>query len=97
MGCSRPTILPHGPHLRQPGLPVRDPRRRCRVKQKIVSELGRTDYVRVTIEGDEVVPIMTGGASILSSTTRADGAVIVPEDQEGYGEGAVVEVLLYSP
>jgi molybdopterin molybdotransferase len=70
-------------------------RRRGQVASRIVSVLGRTDYVRVAMQGDRVTPIMTSGASILSSTTRADGVVIVGEDQEGYGEGAWVEVLLY--
>jgi molybdopterin molybdotransferase len=70
-------------------------RRSAVVGSKIVSELGRVDYVRVRLEGDRVFPIMTSGASILSSTTRADGAVVVQGDEEGHGEGAVVEVLLY--
>jgi molybdopterin molybdotransferase len=70
-------------------------RRRGRVASRIVSALGRTDYVRVAMQGDQVTPIMTSGASILSSTTRADGVVIVGEDLEGYGEGVWVEVLLY--
>lgn len=70
-------------------------RKRCQVARRIVSALGRTDYVRVAVEGDRVTPIMTSGASILSSTTRADGVVIVGEDEEGYGEDAWVEVLLY--
>lgn len=87
-----------GPTIRAlGGLPRRWPhaRRRCEVASKIVSALGRTDYVRVAVEGDRVIPIMTSGASILSSTTRADGVVIVGEDEEGHGEGAWVEVLLY--
>ncbi|MFT3773396.1 MAG: molybdopterin molybdotransferase MoeA [Minicystis sp.] len=87
-----------GPSIRAlGGLPRAWPhaRRACRVKSKIVSELGRTDYVRVKVEGDEVTPIMTSGASILSSTTRADGVVIVGEGEEGHGEGDRVEVLLY--
>ena len=87
-----------GPTIRAlGGLPRRWPhaRRRCEVASKIVSALGRTDYVRVALESDRVVPIMTSGASILSSTTRADGVVIVGEDEEGHGEGAWVEVLLY--
>jgi molybdopterin molybdotransferase len=62
---------------------------------KIVSELGRTDYMRVSIAGGRVVPIMTSGASILSSTTRADGVVIVAAHDEGHGEGEEVEVHLY--
>jgi molybdopterin molybdotransferase len=62
---------------------------------KIVSELGRTDYMRVSITDGRVAPIMTSGASILSSTTRADGVVIVAADHEGHGEGEEVEVHLY--
>lgn len=87
-----------GPTIRAlGGLPRAWPhaRRSCFVASKIVSALGRTDYVRVAVDGDRVTPIMTSGASILSSTTRADGVVIVSEDEEGYGEGESVEVLLY--
>ncbi|MBK8255988.1 MAG: molybdopterin molybdotransferase MoeA [Polyangiaceae bacterium] len=69
--------------------------RRCTVAAKIVSELGRTDYTRVKVEGDRVTPIMTSGASILSSTTRADGVVIVDEGHEGYREGEEISVFLY--
>jgi molybdopterin molybdotransferase len=53
------------------------------------------DYVRVAIEDGCVVPLSTSGASILSSTVRAAGAVIVPRGLEGVPEGAEVEVLLY--
>ncbi|AKT37001.1 gephyrin-like molybdotransferase Glp [Chondromyces crocatus] len=87
-----------GPSIRaMGGLPWAWPhrRRRCVVGRKIVSEIGRMDYVRVRIEAERVIPIMTSGASILSSTTRADGVVLVPADEEGYAEGAEVEVLLY--
>src|SRR5678809_110710 len=78
-----PTIRAMGGRSRQ--WPHR--RKQCTVAKKIVSELGRTDYTRVAVNGDEVTPIMTSGASILSSTTRADGVVIVAADHEGYGEG----------
>ena len=37
-----------------------------------------------------------GGASVLSSTTRADGFVIVPDDSEGFAAGTEVEVWLYA-
>jgi molybdopterin molybdotransferase len=47
------------------------------------------------LESERVIPIATSGASILSSTVRADGCVIVPRELEGMAEGAVVEVLLY--
>ncbi|WP_438017524.1 gephyrin-like molybdotransferase Glp [Sorangium sp. So ce315] len=87
-----------GPSIRAlGGLPRAWPhrRRRCVVASKIVSQAGRVDYVRVRIDGDRVYPIATSGASILSSTTRADGVVIVPGDEEAVVEGAEVEVLLY--
>ncbi|HVY44940.1 MAG TPA: gephyrin-like molybdotransferase Glp [Minicystis sp.] len=71
------------------------PRVRGVLAAKIASELGRTDYVRVALDGGRVTPIMTSGASILSSTTRADGVVLVPADREGHAEGEAVEVLLY--
>ncbi len=70
-------------------------RRHARLRAKVASELGRTDYVRVTLEGDLATPLMTSGASILSSTTRADGVVIVGEEDEGLAEGAEVEVVMY--
>ena len=63
--------------------------------RKIVSEVGRTDYVRVAIEAGKALPLATAGASILSSTVRAAGAVVVPRELEGMREGAPVEVLLY--
>jgi molybdopterin molybdotransferase len=63
--------------------------------RKIVSEIGRTDYVRIAIENGRATPIATAGASILSSTVRAAGAVLVPRELEGMPEGDRVEVLLY--
>jgi molybdopterin molybdotransferase len=42
-----------------------------------------------------VIPLPLGGASILSSTTRADGVVIVAEDAAALAAGTPVEVLLY--
>jgi molybdopterin molybdotransferase len=63
--------------------------------RKIASMVGRVDYVRVQVHGDKVEPLAISGASILSSTTRADGFVLVPGDLEGYGEGETVTVHLY--
>ena len=68
---------------------------RARLTRKIVSAIGRTDYVRVAVEAGNAVPLATSGASILSSTVRAAGAVIVPREREGMPEGAEVAVLLY--
>lgn len=69
--------------------------RQCIVARKIVSAVGRVDYCRVRIVDDRVEPIALSGASILSSTTRADGFVIVPAESEGYGPDAEITVYLY--
>jgi molybdopterin molybdotransferase len=53
------------------------------------------DYARVAICDDELEPIAVSGASVLSSTTRADGFVIIPADSEGYAEGTQVNAFLY--
>jgi molybdopterin molybdotransferase len=73
------------------------PHRRVRanVARKIVSAIGRVDYCRVRIVDGAVEPIALSGASVLSSTTRADGFVIVPAESEGYGPGSEVVVYLY--
>jgi molybdopterin molybdotransferase len=87
-----------GPTLRAlGGRPRRWPHRRVRLPlaRKIASAIGRTDYVRVAVEAGRAVPLATSGASILSSTVRAAGAVIVPREQEGMAEGVEVEILLY--
>jgi molybdopterin molybdotransferase len=87
-----------GPSLRALGGRSREwPHRRVRLPlaRKISSAVGRTDYVRVAVEGGRVIPIATAGASILSSTVQADGCVIVPRELEGMAEGAEIEVRLY--
>ena len=70
-------------------------RQKAVVGSKIVSAVGRVDYCRVRLEAGLIEPISTSGASILSSTTRATGFVIIPAELEGYGPGAEVEVFLY--
>jgi molybdopterin molybdotransferase len=87
-----------GPAIRaMGGRPLEWPHRRVRLPlaRKISSAIGRVDYVRVAVEKGMVVPISTSGASILSSTVRAAGAVIVARGCEGMPEGEEVEVLLY--
>jgi molybdopterin molybdotransferase len=68
---------------------------RARLTRKLVSTVGRLDYARVSVAGNDAEPLAISGASILSSTTRADGFVVVSADSEGYPAGAEVEVFLY--
>ena len=67
-----------------------------RLNRKISSPIGRLDYARVKIADGLVEPLAVAGASLLSSTTRADGFVIVGDDSEGFAAGAEVEVWLYA-
>jgi molybdopterin molybdotransferase len=69
---------------------------RATLERKISSPIGRLDYARVRLVDGHVEPIAVGGASILSSTTRADGFVIVPADSEGFAPGSEVDVWLYA-
>ena len=67
-----------------------------KLKNKLVSMIGRTDYARVRLSGDaHVETLAVSGASMLSSTTQSDGFVIVPADSEGYAVETEVEVFLY--
>jgi molybdopterin molybdotransferase len=87
-----------GPALRRLGgkslrLPYQS--RELPLVRKIVSAVGRVDYVRVITHEGTVEPLAVSGASILSSTTRADGFVLVPGDLEGHAEGEIVRVYCY--
>jgi len=64
--------------------------------RKISSPIGRMDYARVRVIGATVEPLSVAGASVLSSTTRADGFVIVGDDSEGFAAGSNVDVWLYA-
>jgi molybdopterin molybdotransferase len=78
---------------RSPTWPYRQ--MRGRLTRKISSPIGRLDYARVQVADGGVEPIAVSGASVLSSTTRADGFVIVPDDSEGFAAGSDVDVWLY--
>ena len=64
--------------------------------RKISSQIGRLDYCRVKLTDGMVEPLAIAGASRLSSTTRADGFVIVSDDSEGFAAGTDVKVWMYA-
>lgn len=68
---------------------------RSPLRRKLVSKVGRVDYARVELIGEQIEPIAISGASVLSSTTRADGFVVIPSDSEGYPAETELEVYLY--
>jgi molybdopterin molybdotransferase len=65
------------------------------LSRKLASVVGRVDYARVRFALGQVEPIATGGASILTSVSRADGFVVVPAGLEGFPAGARVAIWCY--
>jgi len=70
-------------------------RHRLPLVRKIASAVGRLDCTRVRVVDNGAEPLAIAGASMLTSTTRADGFVLVPPDSEGYPPGTEVDVYLY--
>ena len=62
---------------------------------QLVSAIGRVDYYRVKQTPEGIEPLALSGSSVLSSTTRADGFVIVPEMSDGDNPGSEVTVYWY--
>lgn len=69
--------------------------RRLPLARKIASGLGRLECCRVRVIDDCVEPLAVADNRTLSTAVRADGFVLVPEQSEGYAEGAEVTVYLY--
>jgi molybdopterin molybdotransferase len=72
------------------------PNEQLPLAQKLVSAIGRTDYARVKIIDSQVYPLAISGASVLSSTTVADGFVVIGENLEGYASNCEVTVFRYN-
>ena len=70
------------------------------MSRKITTALGRKNFVRVKVtqKNDEyqAEPISSKGSGNLSTMTKANGYVIVPENREGIAEGETVTVHLFS-
>lgn len=83
------------------GLPKEETR--CAVKatliRKIATALGRKNFVRVKVtqKNDEFSadPVSARGSGSISTMTRANGFVVVPENREGLAEGESVTVYLF--
>lgn len=65
--------------------------------KRIISSLKYREYVRVTLGkiGDAYVAVpLPRGAGIVTSFTKADGIIVVPQNCEGIEQGEKVEVVL---
>jgi len=69
--------------------------------RKVATALGRKTYVRVRVlqKNDEFFaePVSTRGSGAISTMTRSNGFVVVPENREGVKEGELVTVRLFGP
>lgn len=64
------------------------------LSEKITSRIGFKTFARVRLQDGKAIPIATSGAGILSSVSKADGFVIIPEYVEGLNAGEKVDVVL---
>jgi len=72
---------------------------KARVTRKVATTLGRKTFVRVHVfqrNGELFAePISARGSGAISTMTKANGYVIVPENREGLGEAETVTVYLF--
>jgi len=76
------------------------PRVSATLGRKLPSKLGLEEFVRVIlgrVEDRLVAMPLRRGAGIITSLTRADGILQIPQELEGADEGAEVEVRLLRP
>jgi len=72
---------------------------KAKLTRKASGALGRRSFLRVYayMEGGEFYasPIRVMGSSIISTMSRANGYVIIPEDRGGLERGEMVTVYLF--
>jgi len=69
------------------------PRVRARLSRNVRSVHGRTDFVRVRLDGDQAIPVL-GRSGLIRTMVEADGLVEIPRDSEGLDADTRVEVRL---
>lgn len=67
----------------------------AQLSSELPSTQGRFDYIRVQLTDGKATPVANSGSSVLSSTTCADGFIVVPTEVENLPAGSQVEVFLY--
>ncbi len=75
------------------------PMLRARLTRKVFSALGRRVFLRVQVFGKDgefwAEPVRVKGSGILSTMTKANGYVMIPETREGLDRGESVTVHLF--
>jgi len=67
----------------------------AQLTERVPSQLGRHEFVKVWYEDGKARPIRKKGSGIISSLVESNGYITIPEDSEGYLEGERVTVVLY--
>ncbi|MCZ7402116.1 MAG: molybdopterin molybdotransferase MoeA [Candidatus Methanoperedens sp.] len=67
---------------------------RAELSEKITGRTGYKTFARVKLDNGKAIPLSTSGAGILSSVSKADGFVILPENVEGFNAGEEVDIVL---
>ena len=65
--------------------------------KKLISSLKYKEFVRVTLAYTDGIPAATplpGGAGVITSLTKADGILEIPQDREGLEAGSSVKIQL---
>jgi len=82
------------------GQEERRPEVRAKITKRISTTLGRKTFVRVRVfehSGEFFAePVSTRGSGAISTMTRANGYVVVPENREGLEEGESILVHLFN-
>lgn len=73
---------------------------KAKLGKRVVSSLKYHEFVRVTLgrvgDGFTAVPLMRG-AGVVTSFTKADGILEIPQNSEGIDQGEEVEITLLKP
>jgi len=74
---------------------------KAKLTKRVSGVLGRRVYLRVNVfkrDNDFLAePVRTKGSGLLTTMTKANGYVIIPEDREGLDQGETVLVHLFAP
>jgi len=76
-------------------------RLRAKLSRRVTNQTGSRSFMRVRVvktdSGYVVEPLMLTGSGLLSTLTKANALLVIPEDVEGYDEGEEVDVELLHP
>jgi molybdopterin molybdotransferase len=91
---ARPTLL------KMLGVDEARPVVEAKLTRRVTGALGRRVFLRVRVSERKGIlfaePVRVTGSGVLTTMTKANGYVIIPENREGVEEGEPVRVSLFS-